>query len=248
MGDSRTHGDQGLPWLEAANDENGTRRDLAAKMLWTLFALLLISSVAVVSYVAGRGSRQEPLEPGGETVPVARQEPTTLPATVPQIASPPPDLAAAPPVARLLDSEANTMTATAVADRQDTKQPVIPAIKERQSRRVAEFRPPRRVRAARRAIARRMRVQPQRIVYASRVVQLGEYPNRRQARAAHARLVRVYPYLKTLPKTIKATGFQTASGRAYHLRVTTYSPEHARLLCQNLLSIGRGCAVLSEPA
>jgi hypothetical protein len=68
MGDSRTHGDQGLPWLEAANDENGTRRDLAAKMLWTLFALLLISSVAVVSYVAGRGSRQEPLEPGGETV------------------------------------------------------------------------------------------------------------------------------------------------------------------------------------
>jgi hypothetical protein len=140
------------------------------------------------------------------------------------------------------------MTATAVADRQDTKQPVIPAIKERQSRRVAEFRPPRRVRAARRAIARRMRVQPQRIVYASRVVQLGEYPNRRQARAAHARLVRVYPYLKTLPKTIKATGFQTASGRAYHLRVTTYSPEHARLLCQNLLSIGRGCAVLSEPA
>jgi hypothetical protein len=248
MSDSRTQGDQRLPWPEAAGDEDSAYSDLAAKMLRALFALLLITSVAVVSYLAGRASLQEPLRLGGESRPVARQAPDTLPAIMPQFASPPPSTPEAPPpVTRMLEGNAKARTETAVAD-QVTKQPVIPAIRERQSQRVPEFRPPRRVRAARRAIARRLPVQPQPVVYASRVVQLGEYPNSRQARSAHVRLVRVYPYLKTLPKTIKPTGPLPARDRAYHLRVTTYSPEHARVLCQNLLSIGRGCAVLPERA
>jgi hypothetical protein len=129
MGDSRTHGDQGLPWLEAANDENGTRRDLAAKMLWTLFALLLISSVAVVPMlpVAVRGRSR--LNQGARLCTVARQEPDDAARHRAADCFPsarPGGGPAGRPTARL---RANTMTATAVADRQDTKQPVIPAIK-----------------------------------------------------------------------------------------------------------------------
>ena len=244
MGDGSTHGNQRLPWLSGANDENEPHSELAAKMLWALFALLLLTSVALVSYLAGRASVREPLRLVGATVPAARQ----APAAMPPLTSPPPELQAAPPVARMLEAEARTETATLVGEQRVKQQSVIPKTRKPQSRRAPEFRPSRRVRVARRAIARRLRVQPQRIVYASRIAQLGVYLDRRQATAAHSRLVRVYPYLKTLPKTIKSLGAQTMSGRAYHLRVQAYSPEHARVLCQNLLSIGRGCRVLPEPA
>jgi hypothetical protein len=250
MGGSRTQGDQRLPWSQAA-DDNGdwAHSDLVSKMLWALFALLLMTTVAVVSYLAGHASLQEPLRFGGETTPVTRQAPATPPVTIPHFASPPPSTPEAPPpVTRMLEVKAKTRIQTAVADQQVTNQRVTPAIRELPSQRVPEFRPPRRVRDARRAIARRLPVEPQPVVYASRVVQLGEYPNRREARAAHVRLVKVYPYLKTLRKTIEPTGPLSAHVRAYHLRVTAYSPEHARVLCQNLLSIGRGCAVLPEPA
>lgn len=242
MGDRRTHDDQRLLWPQAVEDENGAQSDLVGKVLWALFALLLMGSVAVVSYLTGRGSRQEPIGLGGNTRPVPQQ-----PATVPQPASPPPStLEAAPPVARML--EARTDTPTAVAEQRVEKQSMAPALDVRQTPPAPQFRLPRRVLIARRAITRQVPVQPRRVLYASRVVEVGNYRNRRLAQAAHARLVRVYPYVRTLPKTIMSIGAPTGKARAFHLRLTTGSPEHARILCQNLLSIGRGCAVLPEPA
>ncbi|MDQ3078860.1 MAG: hypothetical protein M3R03_02540 [Pseudomonadota bacterium] len=243
MGDGRTYGDHRRPSLEGAGDESGPRDVFARRMPAALLALFLIAGVGVISYLAGRASRQEPFRSGREYLPEARQAPATLPATtLPQPASPLPSVVEAPPpLARML--EAQSRSAAAVAKQAVEKQPVIPATKERQSPLVPEFHPPRRVRVARRAL-----VQAQRVLYASRIVQLGEYPNRRQAEAAHARLVRVYPYLKTLPKTVKSSRSPNGSPRAYTLRLKAYSPDHARILCQNLAAIGRGCAVMPEPA
>jgi hypothetical protein len=243
MGDGRTHGDQRLPWPEAVNDENGMQSDLAGKVFWALFALLLMSAVAVVSYLTGRGSRQEPIVFGSETLPAARQAPTTIPQPAP---SPPAEMEAAPPVARMLEAQSEPLTA--VAEQRVEEQSISPSVKERPSPPVPQFRPPSRVQIARRAIARRTPLQPRRVLYASRVVELGNYRNRRLAQAAHKRLVRVYPYVKTLPRTIMPVEALNGKSRAFHLRLTADSPEYARILCQNLVSIGRGCAVLPEPA
>lgn len=241
MSDGRTYGDQRLPWLGGVDNEDGPRGVSAKKMLAALLALFLIAGFGVISYLAGRGSRQEPIRLGRETLPEARPAPAMLPATLPQSGSPPPsEVEAPPPVARML--EAQPRSATVFAKQGVEEQSMIPATRERRSPRAPEFHPSRRVLVARRAL-----VQPQRVLYASRVVQLGEYPNRRQAKAAHARLVRVYPYLKTLPKKIKSVRPPSGSARAYHLRSRAYSPDHARVLCQNLVAIGRGCAVLPEP-
>ena len=241
MSDGRTYGDQGLPWLGGVDNEDGPRGVLAKEMLAAVLALSLIAGVGVTSYLAGRASWQEPIRLGRETLPEARQAPARLSAALPQPASPPPsEVDAPPPVARML--EAQSRSAAVVAKQRIDKRSVIPATGERQSPRAPEFHPSRRVFVARRAL-----VQPQRVLYASRVVQLGEYPNRRQAKAAHARLVRVYPYLKTLPKKIKSVRPSSGSARAYYLRSRAYSPDNARVLCQNLVAIGRGCAVLPEP-
>lgn len=242
MSDGPIYDDQKPPPSEAVDHGARPRGGSTKKTLAALLALFLIAGVGVISYLAGRASEQEPAGSERATLREARQVPAPLPITLPPPASPPPpEVEPPPPVARML--EARSRNAAGVAKRRVEKQAVIPAIRERPPPRVADFRPPRRVRAARRALA-----QPQRVLHASSVVQLGEYPNRRQAEAAHARLVRVYPYLKTLPRSVKSVPAPSGNARAYHLRLKAYSPDHARILCQNLLSIGRGCAVLPEPA
>jgi hypothetical protein len=241
MSDGRTYGDQRLRGLEQADDDDGPRGVLAKKMLAALLAFFLIAGVSVTSYRAGRASWQEPIPLGRGPLPETRQTPAKLPSTLPQPASPHSSYVdIPPPVARML--EARSRSQALVAIRRVDEQAAILASKEHQSPRAPEFHPSRRVLVARRAL-----VQPQRVLYASKVVQLGEYPNRRQAKAAYARLVRVYPYLKTLPSKIESVRPRSGSARAYHLRSRAYSPDHARVLCQNLVSIGRGCAVLPEP-
>ncbi|HXH00405.1 MAG TPA: hypothetical protein VNI79_08340 [Sphingomicrobium sp.] len=206
-------------------------------------ALFLIAGVGVISYLAGRGSGQGPVfQSEREAPPVAPQTPATLPAAVPPLSSLPPLKAEVPPpLTRMRQAEARR--AAMVAKTEVVEQSAMPATRERRAPRAPEFQPSRRVLAARRAL-----VQPQRVLHASRVVQLGEYPDRRQANAAHQRLVRVYPYLKTLPKSVEMSQPPSGNARAYRLQVKAHSPDHARILCQNLLSIGRGCAVLPGPS
>ncbi len=241
MSDGKTYDDHRLPQLEGIDDVEGRRGVWAKRIFAALLALFLVAGVGVTSYLAGRASWQEPIRLGRETLPDTRQAPATPPATLPQPASPSPsDLAVPPPVARML--EARSRSAAVGAAQPVGKQSVISAINEPRLAPAREFRPSRRVLVARRAL-----VQPQRVLYASRVVQLGEYPNRRLAQAAHARLIGVYPYLKTLPKTITSLRRRSGRARAFQLRLRAGSPDHARVLCQNLLAIGRGCAVVPEP-
>jgi hypothetical protein len=238
MSDGGTYDDQRLRCLEGV-DGDGPRGVLAKKRLAALLALFLTAGVGLTSYLGRRAWWQEPIRSWRETMP-ERQAPSTLPATLPQSTSPPPsEVDTPPPVARIL--EANSRREAVVARQRVEKQSVVPAIIQPRLPPTRQFHPSRRVLVARRAL-----VQPQRVPYASRVVQLGEYPDRRQAKAAHARLVRVYPYLKTLPRKINSVRPPSGSARAYHLLSIAYSPDYARILCQNLLAIGRGCVVLPE--
>jgi hypothetical protein len=239
MSDGGTYDDQRLRCLEGV-DGDGPRGVSAKNMLAALLALFLALGVGVTSYLAGRASWREPIRSGSETLPEARQAPPTPPATLRQSTDRSPfEVDTPPPVARMLEAQSRR---EAVARQRVEKHSVVPATIQSGSPRARQFHPSRRVLVARRAL-----VQPQRVPYASRVVQLGEYPDRRQAKAAHARLVKVYPYLKTLPRKITSVRPPSGSARAYHLLSIAYSPDHARILCQNLVAIGRGCAVLPEP-
>ena len=242
MSDGRTYDDHELPPLEGIDDDDQRRGAWAKRMFAALLALSLLAGVGVTSYLAGRASWQEPIGSERETPPDDRQPPATPSPTLPQPASTAPsEPAVPPPMARML--KARSRSATVVAKQPIKKQSVLPVIKQRRLAPAREFRPPRRVLVARRAL-----VQPQRVLYASRVVQLGIYPNRRLAQAAHTRLVRVYPYLKTLPRMITSLPPRIGRARTFQLRLRAGSADHARIVCQNLLAIGRGCAVLPEPA
>jgi len=230
-----------LPWLDPPRPTKRAAPPVTAgrRSQWPLFAVLalfLLAGIGLMSYLAGRGSVPAPVAVTRESLPDARRATVTLPAAeVPPLPPPPPVEAQPlppPPVPEVVAERANPVA-----------KPTVRATAERRSPRAAKLRPSRRVLAARRAL-----VQPQRVVHASKVVQLGVYSKRRQADAAYRRLVRVYPYLATQSKTISATRPLRGYARSHRLQLTTHSPDHARILCQHLLSIGRGCVVLPVTA
>ena len=229
-----------LPWLDPPRAhlrpvpvEGAARR--SRMPLLAVLALFLMAGVAVIAYLAGHGSVEAPTAATPGLAPDPRQATIALPAAVPPPPPPPQvEVEAAPPPVREIVAEP-------VAEVEE-RAPVR-ATAERRTPRAARPRLPRRALEARRAL-----VEPQRVVHASKVVQLGAYRKRRHAEAAYRRLERVYPYLATLPKTVSATRPPSGYARAYVLRLKAHSPDHARILCQNLLSIGRGCVVLPELA
>jgi len=231
-----------LPWLDpprrasrAQPPANAGRR--AQWPLFVVLALFLLAGVGMMSYLAGRGSMPAPVAATPEILPDERSATVTLPAAeMPPLPPPPPVEAQAPPPPPVREVVAER--AAPGAKRTPARATAAP-----RTARVVKLRPSRRVLAARRAL-----VQPQRVVHASKVVQLGAYRNRRYADAAYRRLVRVYPYLATLPKIVSATRPPRGYARSYRLQLKTHSPDHARILCQNLLSIGRGCVVLPVTA
>jgi len=198
--------------------------------LFVVLALFLLAGIGLMSYLAGRGS--VPVAGTPEILPDARHATVTLPAAEMAPLPPPPPVEAQPPPPPVREAVAERAAPV-------SKRTPIRATAERRPPRAVKFRPSRRVLAARRAL-----VQPQRVVHASKVVQLGAYRNRRYADAAYRRLVRVYPYLATLPRMVSATRPPRGYARSYRLQLKTHSPDHARILCQHLLSIGRGCVVL----
>ena len=228
-----------LPWLDPPGPSSRpSAMTRSARMpLLAMLALFLIAGVAVISYLAGHQSVEDPVAATSGQLPDARQATVTLPAAV----QPPP-----PPLPPPIEVQMPPPSGREIVAEQVVPIPEPAPVRATAKRRPARATKPKlspRVLAAREAL-----VQPQRVVHASKVVELGTYRNRRLAAAAYRRLVRVYPYLATLPKAVSATRPPSGSARNYRLQMKTYSPDHARVLCQNLLSIGRGCVVLPETA
>lgn len=229
-----------LPWLQPlpvpARKRSGPSAGRRAQApLFAVMTLFLLAGVGMISYLVGRGSvPPAAIEP--PIVSLSRPAPeatVTLP-PVPAPSSPAARdvrLAEAPPAAAETPTRRATPRPTARVTR---------ASRERRPVRTASA-PPRRAAPVRSSIS-----PVPRYVIASNVVQLGIYSNRSGAIAAYRRLVRVYPYLAKLPRTIRRTPAQTGSPRYYRLRTQAYSPDHARLLCDRLRSIGRGCTVLPQ--
>lgn len=77
-----------------------------------------------------------------------------------------------------------------------------------------------------------------------RVIELGAYITPGQLDAARWRLLRAYPYLGTLARSVTFIGPTPGRPRYYRLRLAASSSREARALCNNLHRIGRGCMIV----
>jgi len=249
MGDAASADDR-LPWLDAPRSAKpipAARR--ARTPLLVLLGLFLVSAIAVMAYLAGRGAALlAPAPPVERSALPTALPPAQGPALVPPAPPPVPVATAnAPPATQA----PRAMTAKPRATRPQAK-------REAKVRRSSTGEPARRT--ARAAVAHRntdrARALPQR--YAAphrgtvwparpfagprgRVIQLGAYRTQAQADAAWWRVARAYPYLSTLPRVVTATGPSRGRPLYYRVRLAAGSGREARALCSNLRRIGRGC-------
>jgi hypothetical protein len=79
---------------------------------------------------------------------------------------------------------------------------------------------------------------------AGQVIDLGRYLSPRRADAAWRATIARYPYLAGLPKVVAPTAKVPGRPRLYRLQIGARSPNEARILCRNLITIGRPCTVM----
>lgn len=243
--------DDRLPWLESPRPSARARTARAARRarvpLLTLLALFGAAGVALLSFLAGRttGPQQRSKAPPPAVI-VAPLPPARMPGA-PVVAEAPAPLPA---------------SSTAISKASTASKARPPATVQRaKAQRRAPVRKPRRSvipdivihrNATPPAPAITAAVPPRRAVWPAqpfagtpgKVIQLGSFRTMAQADAAWWRLVRVYPYLGTLPRMVSWVGPTPGRARTYQLRLAAGSRREARILCRNLHRIGRGCAVL----
>jgi hypothetical protein len=254
MTDSRVAlGADRLPWLP--DEPARTRKGRGDFIGWTVAALML---VAGASYWIGSQSRGDdgqagiseragptavmPLPEATPTAPVQnlrvepapsqvqrdiRVEPAPETAPVPQLASPKPR--AEKPVRKLVvRSEPERPVARRTRAKPPATRPAIPAAK-----------------APVTAAARPLALWPARQSAGAygRVVRIGAFGSRYQAKRGWWAMVRAYPALRRLPAVVVEA--RNSRGRAfYRFQIGTTSQAHSEVLCQRMQKIRYSCAVV----
>jgi hypothetical protein len=81
-----------------------------------------------------------------------------------------------------------------------------------------------------------------------RMVRVGTFESRRQAKQGWARIVRVYPGMRNL-KAVVAPSPSLRNGQIfYRLQFGTTSQAHSTVLCQRMRVVGQSCVVVGLPA
>jgi len=239
--------DDRLPWLDtprpARKAPRPARRTRAPLLL--LLGLLLASTVAVMAFLAGRGSGPFAPEPRASAPPLEvvpapvaplAPEPLPLPTPVPAIPVAPPPLAETAPAAEPVRTASEPRTPAAKPKRTANARPSV-----KRSRGVTVHRNTSR---ARMTPPRYQWPVPSAAGPSGRVIQLGAYYDGRQTMAAWKRLRRAYPYLATLPRKVTVVTPGPGRPRFYRLRIGAQSPAHARAICDNLHRVGRDCTIV----
>ena len=232
------HDPDRLPWLA---DTRGPRRssDSTSLMAWAAVATLL---VAGVSYWMGLQSVTEPTSefeaPASPAATVRLPEPAVVPPRVQEVLPPP--VPNVEPVAKPEVAVPRPEPARRVeAERKPAKARARPA--------------PAKPKAARpKAAARRpaLRAWPaeQSAGASGRMVRVGTFYSRRQAKQGWARIVRVYPGMRNL-RAVVVPNPSLRTGRTYYrLQFGTTSQAHSAVLCQRMRIVGQSCVVVGLPA
>jgi hypothetical protein len=217
--------------------------------LLILLGLFAASTVAIMAFLAGRGS-------GPWSSRTASQTPAVI------VAPLPPAKIAQAPVAPPAMREAAPRASTPIRSAASKSRARPHAHRAKPSRRAAlrkprrslipdivihrNATPPRAASAVTTPVPQRRTVWPAQPFAGTpgKVIQLGSFRTLAQADAAWWRLVRAYPYLGTLPRVVTWVGPTPGRARIYQLKLAAGSRREARLLCRNLHRVGRGCAVL----
>ncbi len=248
MTDSRAAvGFDRLPWLD--DEPERARRGRSAREVagWIVAAVLL---VAGASYWLGQRSANE-LEPPTVTRPHTPS--TTVPLPAPQVAQPQvqpnvvPEVEPAPmrtvsvsrpkprPAARKLSSSSGEEKATELSEVQKSQEaaPATPAPAPKITQPVAE---------------KPLKLWPARISQGAsgRLVQIGAFGSRQQAKLGWRAMTRAYPAVGRLPATVVSA--RNSRGRYfYRFQIGTTSQAHSEVLCQRMEHIRFSCAVVGLP-
>lgn len=82
---------------------------------------------------------------------------------------------------------------------------------------------------------------------AGRLVHVGAFSTRRQAKRGWNALMRVNPSLQRLPAMVVPVQSKRDLKTYYRLQMGTTSQAHSVVLCQRMRMIGQSCIVLSDP-
>ena len=82
---------------------------------------------------------------------------------------------------------------------------------------------------------------------AGRLVQIGTFSTRRQAKRGWNALMRVNPALQRLPAMVVPVQSKRDLKTYYRLQMGTTSQAHSVVLCQRMRMIGQSCIVVSDP-
>jgi hypothetical protein len=229
MGNSRAvSGMDRLPWL--ADDGEASKRSRSFELL--LWGVPLLILVAIGSYWLGANGARWFAKPA------AQDEPKKSPPPTPALAEEP----AAPFVQPLPSPEL-----PAVAEAPPVPMPSVEApAKPRPVAATAKPKP----RAKPKAEAKPSGpvYWPARVVEGSsgRLVRVGTFASRKQAKRGWFALMRVNPSLQRLPALVVPVASARDGKTYYRLQMGTTSQAHSVALCQKLRMIGQSCVVVAD--
>ena len=246
MTDSRAYDPDRLPWL---SDEHTPRRKSNSSAL-LLSALLAAVLVAGISYWVGMQSVADPDEIYG---PASRPEATVrLPEAA--VAEPPvaqvrpPPLTEVEPVAEPAPVAIPALEPAPRAKARTTRKPAARTSDRSSSGKTrAQSAPAKRRTAATRPA--RVQAWPADISAGAygRVVRIGTFSSRRQAKKGWWAIVRHYPGMKRLKAVVAPVPSLRTGQTLYRLQFGTTSQAHSEILCQRMRIIGQSCVVVGLP-
>jgi hypothetical protein len=81
-----------------------------------------------------------------------------------------------------------------------------------------------------------------------RMVRVGTFYSRRQAKQGWARIVKVYPGMRSLRAVVSPNPSLRNGRMFYRLQFGTTSQAHSTVLCQRMRVVGQSCVVVGLPA
>ncbi|MBA3510912.1 SPOR domain-containing protein [Sphingomonas sp.] len=246
-----------LPWL---SDTRRRRRpnDSAWLLAWALVATML---VAGASYWMGMKSVAEPdaIDFGPLQRPAATvrlPEPAVVPPPVREVLPPPaPEVEPVaepapitipkpePPRAVKAESSSRAAPKAETSRRTTATSKTAPAARKARARSA----PAKKKAATRRTAALRAWPAGQSAGAYGRMVRVGAFDNRRQAKQGWARIVRVYPGIRGLNAVVVPTPSLRNGRTFYRLQFGTTSQAHSTVLCQRMRIVGQSCVVVGLP-
>jgi hypothetical protein len=232
-----------LPWLADENRKPAPRRGLQDLRVWATASVLLVAGLSF--WIGSRRAEQLPESaPSERTTTVAVPEPR--PAAKPEVRIAPPSQVPNAIVPDVRPSPTPQVRIAPPPARKIAPARAEPAVSQTVTAATHKMIAPRAAARARTPAA--LVPWPSRLTAGAngRLVQIGAYGSRLQAKRGWASMVRSYPAVAHLSAVVVET--RNSRGRSfYRFQIGTTSQAHSEVLCQRMEKIELSCAVVGLP-